>query len=86
MYRARQASGHNRTDWVVKGPCECASRWPDEQDWIDDGCPDCPYCDGTGTVVVVDDLDQGTALMFAEIWNHNEKRVPFNPPRITTHA
>jgi len=70
MYTAKAATGFGRTDWVITGPCHC------------DADEDCSRCDGHRRVVLEQNLSQGTARLLASIWNHNEKRTPFNPPRI----
>ena len=74
MYRAKQAEGSGRTDWVVMGPCSCVFYYNDE-------CG-CLRCEGFAVVLVADGRTQHAAQALARDLTDGKVQRPFNPPRI----
>ena len=74
MYRAKQAEGFGRTDWVVTGPCDCVLRYNDE-------CG-CLRCEGFAVIVIADGLTRSEAIELATRLTNGLEMRPFNPPRI----
>jgi len=75
MYRAKQAEGSGRTDWMVMGPCSCVG-------YYDDECG-CLRCKGFAVVLIADGLTKAEAQALARDLTNGKVQRPFNPPRMS---